>query len=44
MNFKIDILANFELLGYQIFQQTLHEISKFHLHFQLKSKPNGKTI
>ena len=41
MNFKLDILDNFEFLGYQICQQTVHKITKFQSHFLLKSK-NGK--
>ena len=28
---------------YQICQQTVHKIAKFHLHFQLKSKREVKT-
>ena len=27
--------------GYQICQQTVHKITKFHSHFQLKSKREG---
>ena len=41
MNFKLEILANFEFFGYQICQQTVHNITKFHSHFQLKSKQEG---
>ena len=43
MDLKTDILTNFELLEYQIFQQTVHKITTFHSHFQLKSKQKGKT-
>ena len=39
MNFRPEILANFE---YQICQQTIHRITKFNMHFQLKSKLKGK--
>ena len=42
MNFKREILANFEFWGYQICQQTVNEITKFHSHFQLKSKQEPK--
>ena len=43
MNFKLEILTNFEFWGYQICQQTVHEITKFYSHFQLKSKWEDKT-
>ena len=43
MNFKQEILANFEFLSYQICQQTVHKITKFHLHFQLESRWENKT-
>ena len=36
INFKLEIFANFEFLGDQICQQTVHKIAKFHSHFQLK--------
>ena len=42
MNFKLEILGNFEFSGYQICQQTVHKITKFHSHFQLKSKREGR--
>ena len=32
MNYKLEILANFEFLGYQIYQQIVHKIITFHLH------------
>ena len=35
---RVEILANFEFWGYQICQQTVHNIDKFHLHFQLNLK------
>ena len=38
MNFNTEILVNVEFLGYQICQ-----ITKFHSHFQLKVKWEGKT-
>ena len=38
MNFKLEILANFEFLGYQICRQTGHKVTKLHLHLQLKSR------
>ena len=31
-------MANFDFWGYQICQQTVQKINKFHSHFQLKSK------
>ena len=43
MNFKLETLPNFEFLNFQICQQTVHRITKFHSHFQLKSKWEGKT-
>ena len=42
INFKLEILAKFEFLGNQIHQQTVHETDKFHSHFQLKSKREGR--
>ena len=42
MNFRLEILANFEFWGYQICRQTVHEITKFHSRFLLKSKREGK--
>ena len=41
--FESRILANFEFLGYEIWQQTVQKFSRFHLHFQLKSNRKGKT-
>ena len=43
MNFKLEMLPNFEFLGYQVYQDTVHKITKFHSHFQLKSKWEDKT-
>ena len=43
MNFKIEILANFEFFGWQICQQTVHKIFTFYSHIQLKSTREGKT-
>ena len=40
--FQARNLSNFEFWGYQICQQAVHEITKFHPHFQLKSKQEGK--
>ena len=42
MNFRLEILVNFEFLGYQICQQTVHEFIKFHSHVQLKLKMEGR--
>ena len=42
MNFKLEILANVEFWVYKIRQQTAHKITKFHSHFRLKSKREGK--
>ena len=42
-NVKQEILANFEFLGHQICQQTVHRITRFRLHFQLKSKRESKS-
>ena len=42
INFKPEILANFEFLGVSNFQQTVHKINKFCSHFHLKSKLEGK--
>ena len=43
MNFKLEILANFEVLGISNLSKTVHKITKFHWHLQLKSKWEGKT-
>ena len=43
MNFTEEILANFELLGASNLSKTVNKITKFHSHFQLKSKREGKT-
>ena len=40
--FETKNLANSKFLGYQICQQTVHKIVKFHPHFELKSKREGK--
>ena len=48
MNFNLEILVNFDFFffggggGYQICQQTVHKIAKFHSHFQLKSTWEGR--
>ena len=44
MNFKLEILFNFEILGCQICQQIEHKIIKFHSSFQLKLKWEGTNI
>ena len=44
MNFDVTILANFKFLENQICQQTADKISEFCLHFQLKSKREGRNI
>ena len=46
MNFKVEILVSFEFLGpgYQTSQQTTDEISTYHLHFQIKSKREGRKL
>ena len=36
-------VSNSNFSGYQICQQIVHKIVEFHLHFQLKSKQEGKT-
>ena len=38
MDFKQEILANFEFLGVSNLSKTAPIITKFHVHFQLKSK------
>ena len=43
INFKLEILANFEVWERQSCQRTVHRITKFHSHFQLKSEREGKT-
>ena len=44
MNFKIEILANFEFLRYQIVKPFVRKILAFHSHFQLKSEQKGKPL
>ena len=42
MNFKLESLANFEFLGVSNSSTyTVHEVTKFRLHFQLKLKQEG---
>ena len=38
INFKLEILTKFEFWGVSNCQQTVYKITKFHSHFQLKSK------
>ena len=43
MNFKLEILANFEFLGVSNLSINCSKNTKFHLHFQLKLKWENKT-